>query len=42
MRNVRGAAVKAMESGADIFAFVRDRDGDADRERQIEGPSSHS
>jgi len=35
VRNVLGAALQAAESGADLLALMRDRDGDADRERAI-------
>jgi hypothetical protein len=35
IRNVLGAALHAKEAGCDILAFVRDRDGDRDREGQV-------
>lgn len=35
-RNVRGLVLQATERGIDCVAFVRDRDGDLERERRIE------
>ena len=37
MRNVRGAALHAQEAGADLLVFVRDRDGQGEREDEIKG-----
>jgi hypothetical protein len=34
-RNVLGVVLAALEAGADVVAFVRDRDGEKDREREI-------
>jgi hypothetical protein len=36
MRNVLGALLKASEAGCDAFVFLRDRDRDEDRGRDIE------
>ncbi|MBI4706259.1 MAG: hypothetical protein HY744_34615 [Deltaproteobacteria bacterium] len=36
MRNVLGLALRAAEAGCQILAFVRDRDGDDARERDVE------
>lgn len=31
-----GLTLRALDEGCDVLAFVRDRDGDADREQQLE------
>src|SRR6266511_1363206 len=36
VQNVLGVAVDALDAGCNVVAFVRDRDGDPERERDIE------